>query len=666
MSTSLFRVAEPKEDFPRLFPYSENNKFSKNSQQARIRATKTTITNSTSRDYFPSKNLTNLAEISQLSERFAKLSFPSLSSSSSTVFDQELAYKNLNFASLGERQKFLREALEKNSLDDTLCSIEKMQNGKEILKSLVNIWVIHSYPHLAMACLHYERSSSYANQILDENDASFIVNEFTKLPPTIRETLVEKLKMQSKDAALPTNTLQVENEKEKILLMQMEVQKKAEQMLNQTAFAITKMESYKLFGSFYAVRKDWQLLAENMAKYCFGGNKKIDVEKISQLKILLLDEKFAKNPPYSQIPSIRFIFAQVLGILDYLLESGSKLREILDNANDLPIISIGEIVLKAISVTAAPLTAAEGILQALFSLHRQFCTPTCTIDSYIISLMHDNPRQMAIFFKQILTRGYITFPSGYYCAPFVVKNDKLAINLQNGGTGKEAILEDFFLKGKTKSILANFQLKGWRFLPPSLIHIPLLNLIDVVFASAVQCTFGNKNINDINDYGTLYVFNGLGKVEFRKSLWEKYDASNYSVRDLIEKLKKSAEARRKLHPKIRYMRIGTKVQKDNNGHIESIDVDRLLQIDFDKMKNEEIYPFGDRNWGNSEESMGKIGEVIMLAVKKISKLDFRFGTLCGTNFTETQIYSFTIYPSHINSSTWRRKDKGNCSSFGSY
>jgi hypothetical protein len=597
------------------------------------------ITNADPKNYF-SNTSSKCLNIASLSERFSALSC------SAPVFIPKWSCERIKSLNALETKVLLQEALKAGNLNSKLQAIEKAANGAETLRCLFSIWAIRSDPLLAMACLIYERSSSLANRIFTTTEASSIICEFQKIDPEIRKSLLEKSVTEGKDIdfiSAESPEAQMISEKLRIIDSEHKLLERTRQMLGKTATVIMNVIARSKDSDLSPIKMRiyWQLLAEDIAKYCFENDGQISINKVSSLVVLLRDEKIFTNPPYSQILNIDFIFTQILRTLTTILDSPeddskNELRKILNDAKSFAVVDTGQAALKAVSSTAKPLTPGEAILQALFFLHRQFGLPTCTIDSYINTLLHNAPEQIAKFCQQILTKGYISFPSGFHCLPFIVKfinkTGFVLTDLKNG------------INDQTVNIFSRSQDEGIIFKAYASFQIPAMSLISVIFGSILQSTFGNFRINNDCTHGTLRIFNGIKSSMVNNSYFRTYESKDYSVAGIVEGLRASAQELRQKYPNLHYMRINTSF--DGSLHDENVDVDRLLNIDLNQLRPDEFYPFIDHNWIDSTS-----GEISMLAIKN-STTGFEFVTVGGANVKSVNITQISIYPIEINYNTW--------------
>jgi hypothetical protein len=181
--------------------------------------------------------------------------------------------------------------------------------------------------------------------------------------------------------------------------------------------------------------------------------------------------------------------------------------------------------------------------------------------------------------------------------------------------------------------------QGIAYLGSSKLSLPAHNMNDILFANFFRASnFGNKDINDDGNCGTMFLY--AGHKECAKIYSSKINVEGPNFSNGMAELKGQAEAQQKLGH--HYMRV--EAIRRNGWHAENIDINALLALGLNDMETGGAYPIGDSNW--SGENMS--GDIPRLAIRKVDDTPtYEFGTLDGSIFENIHMKSFEVYTPDI-------------------
>ncbi|MDR2603302.1 MAG: hypothetical protein LBC11_01945, partial [Puniceicoccales bacterium] len=137
--------------------------------------------------------------------------------------------------------------------------------------------------------------------------------------------------------------------------------------------------------------------------------------------------------------------------------------------------------------------------------------PTCTIHSLINEEIRNHPERLISMYIQMLSDDQITLPSGYAIQQQAVDGGFIAVDLKNGGEGRNEIFRDIESGDPTKidARKVKWQQYGIEYVESTnlaeqyKLRLPVHNMNDLLFAHIFQASnFGNKKIDDFGGFGT--------------------------------------------------------------------------------------------------------------------------------------------------------------------
>jgi hypothetical protein len=331
---------------------------------------------------------------------------------------------------------------------------------------------------------------------------------------------------------------------------------------------------------------------------------------------------------------------QMFCVTGRLMQS-TEFVDTLEGANGTPLGSHGQAILDVTERIARP---GELILASLFSPHRQRSLPTCTINSWINSMLFNHPEQLAKIFASALAKGFFYTLSGFFIKLSKVVDGRITVDLECGEQGKESVFASIDSGDQAK---ADAQVKEWQ--NNGIIYnseagehrlsLPVRDLNDLLFAGIFQETFGSAQMSQDQEYGTMYVLAGFPiSVDIYSHFSHFIPPGDFP--NLILELQREAQVRR--DNGANYMRVAS------GYHAFNMNITELLALDLDKMKDGEICSVGDFNWADSSSidinrlAIQKTGEGFRLGVAHQAE-NPRFATqLVPINFCEFWIYGAEI------------------------
>ncbi|MDR1432996.1 MAG: hypothetical protein LBI61_01480 [Puniceicoccales bacterium] len=530
----------------------------------------------------------------------------------------ECTVANTVAISISEANKLLRVAFASGNLADTLSAIAEDEGGGEVLRRLLNLWTLRSNADLAKACLTWERSSKYSGKFFGEDFECSI-------KPTETEDASQTKPSQASSVGDATSDKYA-----------------ASEMFNRIIDYILQPDFFEhaKFQRFRIIRK---YIANAAAKYCINPGGKIDITKACRLKSFLANVEIQKKEAYAQVPGLAVAVEQMLVVLDSVCTKKSALVKIINSASDAAVADVGRAILRIMSADSKPLTAAEAILQSLFSAHTQTPgMPTCTIDSYIIERKNNHPEEIASTFLRMVTHGTFRLPSGYSDEQLPVVNGRIFVDLKNGMVGKDTVFAD--PKGLREMNLAGITYNAAR----TGVSIPIYDLNDAFFADIFKLSFGNGEINPVlyhvTSFGTLYLCKGITFGSYSTEI----SCDGKTAEKVMEELRAVAVKIRANAPEARYFRVSTLNYGQDDRHSENLNIDKVLAFDLKEVKDAyKPYVIGDRNWAHPTSGRHASLAVMKLATSKGEKLSFvtstEFEISSKNAFFAASIASFRVY-----------------------
>ncbi|MDR2779208.1 MAG: hypothetical protein LBB16_02895, partial [Puniceicoccales bacterium] len=397
--------------------------------------------------------------------------------------------------------------------------------------------------------------------------------------------------------------------------------------------------------SLQVARKVWQNISNEMARYCFGQDGNIDTNRVEALMLFLEQDSFFTQTPFRYIPLVSHMRSQMHEICERLLDDTNSVRSKLNEVNSF-FGSQGASIIQTMSMgRTPPLSYSEAILASLFTPHRQSSLPTCSINSLINEEIFNHPERLVQMYKQILSNGQYTFPSGHTVQPRPIEGGYVTVDLKHGGSGRNEIFK--YIKGRDPAKIAT-QIARWReegilYDQSSNGHtnyelrLPVHNLNDLLFADLVEASnFGRQRTIGIDlsfNFDTASVYAGRSGYFTVYKKW--ISVSDTNIQDTISKLQRHAH--RQSNSGNCYMRVSTHSTDatsggghDHSWHSENLYIKDLIALNLDDLLLGQVYPIGDRNWE------GDAGEknIPQLVVKKVNDTppSYEFGILRGDSF----------------------------------
>ncbi|MDR1528552.1 MAG: hypothetical protein LBS22_03145 [Puniceicoccales bacterium] len=394
-------------------------------------------------------------------------------------------------------------------------------------------------------------------------------------------------------------------------------------------------------------RKVWQTIANEMAEDCFGPDGNVDVERLKGWMKFLGDAETFKKEPFRFIPHVELMRSQMYVVCECLVLDRNGARDQLNAANGIAVGPHGRSLLAAMSQgRESPLSPTVAILASLFTPHRQWNLPTCTIHSIINAEIRNHPGWLVKVYAQMLQSDQCTLPSGYAVWQQSIQNGSITVDLRNGGKGRDDVFEDITGgdPAKIAEQIAEWQREGIEYdeAEKYKFKMPVYNMTDLLFANILQASnFGNRKIDDYREYGTMLIYAGhRERVEIYSSEIQ-VDDLNFLAG--MAALKERGEAWRRLG--CHYMRVST--TSSDGGHAENIDIDALLAFDPNNMETGKAYAISDCNYGDDDMSQ----DIPRLAVRKMGGTPptYEFGTLwCGSQFEKVDVSMIWVYATDAN------------------
>ncbi|MDR1256010.1 MAG: hypothetical protein LBJ94_03775 [Puniceicoccales bacterium] len=361
----------------------------------------------------------------------------------------------------------------------------------------------------------------------------------------------------------------------------------------QNADAILKPFTDAVSGTCSATKLEdkQRWFASALARSCFNEKGEIDLEKAKLLQAGLKCTTFLRTASFLQsIPNIEFMKAQMLCVVDNLVEHAEREGSLLNTLNEANRLQSSDFTANGNHLKNTMNQGQQDlnqdqqgggymILTSLFLPHRQMSLPTCTIDSILNAEIRNHPDQLAKMYKQMLTSDTFNLPSEYLIHQQSINTSGSFISV-NLSQGSEAARKDPALREQ------------------QYVNVPVGNLNDVFFANFFQASeFGNANLTSQHtsgEYGTMYMFQGISRDPHSYS--SSIEINNRDFESGIEALK--MQARQQKEHGLRYMRVAT---TSGNGardesHAENIDIEALLKLDLGALEDGKPYIIGDRNW----------------------------------------------------------------------
>ncbi|MDR1457758.1 MAG: hypothetical protein LBI47_02845, partial [Puniceicoccales bacterium] len=377
-----------------------------------------------------------------------------------------------------------------------------------------------------------------------------------------------------------------------------------------------------------------------VATACFDGDGHVDVKKLKVWMDFFGNAENFKEEPFCLIPHAELMRSQMHRVCECLISNQNGARAWLDAAADITVGQHGRSILDTISKgRETPLNPGEAILASLFTPHRQFSLPTCTINSLLNEEIRNHLERLIEIYVQMLRDSQITFPSGYAVLQQSVEDGFIPANLVKGGIGRSRLFWNVTSSGPAE---ADQQIEAWK--REGIVYdkaktyelkMPIRNMNDVLLTYlSLESNFGNWKIDNDSELGTMLVY--FGHREKVKVYPAEIQVGGSAFLTGIAELKEQAKAQQLLGHS--YMRVST--LSSIGPHAENIDIDALLTFDPHAMKTGECYPIGDRNW--IDHSM--LRDIPHLAVRKVDDTPtFEFGTLYGSIFQKEYTTAFWVY-----------------------
>ncbi|MDR1457528.1 MAG: hypothetical protein LBI47_01605 [Puniceicoccales bacterium] len=396
----------------------------------------------------------------------------------------------------------------------------------------------------------------------------------------------------------------------------------------------------------------WQTIANEVAVDCFDADGHVDVEKLRRWMTFLGNAENFKKAPLRFIPHAEFMRSQMYTVCESLRDNRNGARDRLDAAAGITVGTHGQSILDTMSKgRQTPLRPAEAILASLFTPHRQWSLPTCTMNSLINEEIRNHLERLIAMYEQMLASGQLTFPSGHTVWQQIIANGFITADLRNGGRGRAAVFEDITGGDSTKRTqqIAKWRQEGIEYIESPdetekyKLRMPVHNMNDVLFTHFLLASnFGNSKMGFDENYRTMLVYAGIW--QHRKTYSPAIPVGGSKFLTGMAKLKEQAKAQQKLgHSYMRVATTGTIFGR--YGHAENIDINALVALDPHTMEIGKAYSIGDRNWSDWDMSR----DIPRLAVRKTNGTPptFEFGTLWGSRFEKINMTAIEVYGTEI-------------------
>jgi hypothetical protein len=335
-----------------------------------------------------------------------------------------------------------------------------------------------------------------------------------------------------------------------------------------------------------------QRIANEIAVCCFDDSGQIDIESVFKLGIAI-QRMVAKNELPDEWPNARQMCSQMIRILGYLMHEKSDLRDRLSQENSEPCES-GRKILETISAgRASTLTPKEATLAALLVPHEQLLLPTCSINSLINTQTFNDPGELAAIYLRMLELNAAPLPSGRFVHQCEIGADgTVAVDLSQGGRVRDSVFEKYDERRKLLWKSYGVEYDGSE---PDKLKLRIRNLTDVFFANFFQTTFGDSRINGNREYGVLFAYLGTAFGENADIYSPGILLQQLTFEDSLDVLK--AYAWQQKEQGLHYMRVKTSnTSSTHAGHAENLDIDAILGLELEKMKDDVWAAVGNRNW----------------------------------------------------------------------